>query len=138
MVGHFHLASMIHSFQGSWHPKTSVQHTWVTDIAHRDFLHKASITATCAQMQNASRKDSLEPLQQTIPSHFGSFSHNSNSCRLHYVIRPACSYIYSRGVLHIQEVIIHCPPVLLPNTTREHFNCISHGRTFQTIFCRHF
>lgn len=43
MVGHFHLVSMIHSFQGSWHTKTFVGHTWVTDTAHRDFLHKESI-----------------------------------------------------------------------------------------------
>ena len=99
VVGHFHLASMIHLFQGSWHSETFVRHTWVTDTAHRDFLHKASITATCAEMQNASRKDSLEPLQQTTPCHFGSFSRKSNSCKLHYINRPACSYMS-----HTEEV----------------------------------
>lgn len=89
VVGHSHLASMIHSFQGSWHSKTFVRHTWVTDTAHRDFLHKASSTATRAQLQNASRKDLLEPLQQPTPSYFSSFFHNSSPCELHCISRPA-------------------------------------------------
>jgi len=44
VVGHFHLASMIHSFQGSWHSETLVR---LTDTVHRDFLCKASISYMC-------------------------------------------------------------------------------------------